>query len=397
MIFRRPALSPDDLRVLDEIAALRDELADALAAPRRWTGRLRRTALARAIRGSNSIEGYQVELDDADAALDDDAPLTADQRTFAEIQGYRQALGYVLAMATDPQFRTDTTALRSMHFMMLAHDLSKSPGQYRPGDIYVRDDRSNRTVYRGPAAADVPALMDELVADLARPDAEDPLVAAAMAHLNLVMIHPFRDGNGRMARAVQTLVLARGGVAEPEFASIEEWLGANTDDYYRVLAATGHDTWDPAGDAGLWVSFNLRAHHMQAQTVRSRWRRAQRTYELLDALLTTELAHHHLPDRTLDALYTATLGFRLRRSPYASQTGTDSRTASRDLKALVDAGLLRPVGATKGRHYVLGPQLDAVRTEVGPDDPVTDPYPHLLVDLARAYSTQLVDTSAAGQ
>ncbi len=391
MIFGRPTLGPDDLRVLDEIAAMRDELADALSAPRRWTGRLRRTALARAIRGSNSIEGYRVDLDDADAALDDDTPLTADQRTFAEIQGYRQALGYVLAMAADPQFRTDTTALRSMHFMMLAHDLAKSPGQYRPGDIFVRDDRAQRTVYRGPRAEHVPALMDELVADLARPDAEDPLVAAAMAHLNLVMIHPFRDGNGRMARAVQTLVLARGGVAEPEFASIEEWLGANTDDYYRVLAATGRDAWDPTGDAALWVSFNLRAHHMQAQTVRSRWRRAQRTYDLL----TTELAHHHLPERTLDALYTATLGFRLRRSPYASQTGTDTRTASRDFKALVDAGLLRPVGATKGRHYVLGPQLDAVRTEVGPGDPIADPYPHLLVDLARAYAVTTADQDGA--
>lgn len=60
-----------------------------------------------------------------------------------------------------------------------------------------------------------------------------------MAHLNLVMIHPFRDGNGRMARALQTLVLALDEVLEPTFSSIEEWLGSNTADYYLVLAATG--------------------------------------------------------------------------------------------------------------------------------------------------------------
>ena len=382
MIYLAPPLGLDDLRVLDEIAAMRDELADRLRVPRRWTGRLRRTALARAIRGSNSIEGYQVELDDADAALDDDEPLTADQRTFAEVLGYRQALGYVLAMAADRQFRLDATALRAMHFMMLAHDLSKRPGQYRPGDIYVYDEQTDQAVYRGPDADDVPALVDELVASLARPDSEDPLVAAAMAHLNLVMIHPFRDGNGRMARALQTLVLARSGVGEPEFASIEEWLGANTDDYYRVLAATGRGSWNPDGDTRLWVSFNLRAHHMQAQIVRIRWRRAQRTYELLE----TELTRHRLPDRTLDALYTATLGYRLRRSSYAFQTGIDGRTASRDFKALTDAGLLQAVGETRGRHYVLGPTLAAVHANVEPGGAVVDPYPHLRVELAQASS-----------
>ncbi|MCG2801771.1 MAG: Fic family protein [Cellulomonas sp.] len=380
MLFRTPPLDLDDTRVLDEIADMRAELAEHLRAPRRWTGRLRRTALARAIQGSNSIEGYRVELDDADAALDDEEPLSADQRTFAEIRGYRQALGYVLAMAHDEHFSFDASALRSMHFMMLAHDLTKSPGQYRRRDIYVHDERTEEIVYTGPEADDVPQLMAELVADLNKTDGEDPMVHAAMAHLNLVMIHPFRDGNGRMARALQTLVLARRGVAEPEFASIEEWLGANTDDYYRVLTATGRGGWHPEGDAHLWVSFNLRAHHMQAQTVRNRWRRAQRSYEALDGLL----GAHLLPDRAVDALYSGLLGFRLRRSTYVDQTGVDARTASRDFKALTEAGLLRAVGETKGRYYVAGPALEDVRREVGRSEPLKDPYPWMGLQLATA-------------
>lgn len=380
MLFRTPELDLHDLQVLEEIAAMRAELASFLRVPRRWTGRLRRSALARAIQGSNRIEGYRVDLDDADAALDDEEPLSADQRTYAEIRGYRQALGYVLAMARDEHFCLDASALRSMHFMMLSHDLSKSPGQYRQGDIHVQDERTEEIVYTGPPPEDVPGLMGELVADLNRPDGDDPLVHAAMAHLNLVMIHPFRDGNGRMARALQTLVLARRGVAEPEFASIEEWLGANTDDYYRVLAATGRGHWQPDGDAHLWVSFNLRAHHMQAQTVRSRWTRAQRMYELLDDLL----AAQRLPDRTLDALYSATLGYRLRRPTYVDQTGVDTRTASRDFRALVDAGLLHAVGETKGRHYVAGPALERLRREVGRGEPLDDPYPWMTAELARA-------------
>jgi len=58
-----------------------------------------------------------------------------------------------------------------------------------------------------------------------------------MAHLNLTMIHPFSDGNGRMARCLQSLVLARGGKLSPEFLSIEEYLGRNTPSYYQVLSA----------------------------------------------------------------------------------------------------------------------------------------------------------------
>jgi Fic family protein len=378
VLYAVPNLDLEDSATLDEITAMRADLAEHLRVPHRWTGRLRRTALARAIRGSNSIEGYRVELDDADAALDGEEPLSADQATFAEIRGYRQALGYVLAMARDEHFRLDASALRSMHFMMLSHDLTKRPGQYRERDIYVHDDRTEQVVYAGPDPALVPELVEELIADLAAPGHTEPIVLAAMAHLNLVMIHPFRDGNGRMARALQTLVLATKGIGEPEFASIEEWLGANTDDYYRVLAATGRGVWAPDGDAHLWVKFNLRAHHLQAQTVRRRWASAQRSYVLLDEVATSS----RLPERVIDPLYTALLGFRLRRPTYIQQAGIDARTASRDFKALSELGLLRPVGETKGRYYVAGPALEPIRAKIGRHEPLDDPYPWMPAMLA---------------
>lgn len=373
MLFAHPHLDLEDINALDEIAALRNELAEHLRVPRRWTGSLRRAALARSIRGSNSIEGINVDLDDAAAAVDQDEPHSADERTYAEVRGYRQALGYVLAMARDEHFVLDTTALRSMHFMMLSHDVGKSPGQYRTQEIYIHDERTDRTVYTGPDPAVVPALMEELARDLGGHPAEDPLVQGAMAHLNLAMIHPFRDGNGRMARGLQTLVLARNGIAEPEFASIEEWLGANTEDYYRVLALTGEGAWNPGNDAHLWVKFNLRAHHIQAQTVHSRWERAAQAWRLIDEFT----AARGLPDRVADSLYDAALGFRLRRSSYVRRTGVDARTASRDFRAMLDAGLLSAVGQTRGRHYVAGPALAPIRQVTRGGGPIADPYPWL--------------------
>lgn len=141
-----------------------------------------------------SIEGYHVEVDDAVAALDEDEPLSTDERTFAEIRGYRQALGYFLSMAGDDDFVLDTSAIRSMHFMMLSHDLAKSPGRYRQGPVYVYDEGEATVVYEGPDALLIPGLMEELVTDLALDNDADLLVRAAMAHLNLVMVHPFCDG-----------------------------------------------------------------------------------------------------------------------------------------------------------------------------------------------------------
>lgn len=328
--------------------------------------------LARAIRGSNSIEGYLVDEDDAAAALDDEEPLSADERTWAEIRGYRQALGYVLQMAGDPHFTIDTSAIRGMHYMMLAHDLSKSPGQYRAGPVYVHDERHDRVVYEGPAANRVPALMDEL-ADALRMDADvDPLVRGAMAHLNLVMIHPFRDGNGRMARALQTLMISRQSIIEPAFSSIEEWLGDNTDDYCQVLALTGQGSWRPRPDARLWAAFNLRAHHMQAQTVARRFREAATMWTELDALISI----HHLPDRMTETLYEAVLGYRVRRSGYMKLTGVEKHTASRDLGRLAELDLLRPHGETRGRYYQAGQRLQDLREQTRRSRrPITDPYP----------------------
>jgi Fic family protein len=379
MLYQTPQLSLEDSQVLEEIYAMRSRLSDVLRVPRRWTGGLRRHSIAQAIRGSNSIEGYVVDVDDAAAAIDDEEPLSAGQQTFAEIRGYRQALGYVLAMAGDEHFALDASTIRSMHFMLLGHDLSKSPGSYRTGPIFVHDEAKDEVVYAGPEAGEVPSLVDQFVECPGLTD-DDPLVAGAMAHLNLVMIHPFRDGNGRLARALQTLVLARRGVAEPEFASIEEWLGANTADYYRVLAHTGAGAWHPERDAALWVTFNLRAHHMQAQTLQSRYEQAMAMWEAIDQLR----SRLNFPERMDLALYEAALGYRIRRSTYIKRAEVEDRTASRDLKAFVQHGLLTAVGETRGRHYVAGPGLEPVlearrkaRTRV------TDPYPWLPERLAQ--------------
>ena len=311
-LFATPDPDLEDQQVIGEIHETRASLADYLRAPKRWNGLLRRTSTARAIQGSNTIEGYTVSDEDAVAAVDDEPPLSADEETWLEIIAYRRVLTYVLNVATEPGFVIDEAVLRSMHFMLLDHDLSKTPGRYRINEIFVRDDKRGVNVYAGPDADLLPDLMRTLSESLSKPTTDDPLVRGAMAHLNLVMIHPFRDGNGRMARALQTMVLAQDQVVEPTFSSIEEWLGNNTQDYYDVLAATGHGAWNPGNDATLWVKFNLRAHHMQAQTMRRRFDEAEIQWRKIDELV----AKHRLNERIGAALLDALIGLRVTRPSY---------------------------------------------------------------------------------
>jgi Fic family protein len=372
VIYTAPPLTSEDDVVLGEIHQMRKQLRHVLRTPRRWEGGLRRSALARAIQGSNSIEGYQVAEDDAAAALDGEEPLSADEETFLEIQGYRQALGYVLAMGDDEYASFDATEIRAMHYMMLSHDPAKSPGRYRRGPIYIRDEKRDEIVYEGPAADQVQALMNALVASLHTGASSDPVVRSAMAHLNLVMIHPFRDGNGRMARALATSVLTRSAIGEPEFSSIEEWLGANTEDYYAVLARTGQGSWQPRDDARLWLAFNLRAHHMQAQTVARRVEDADLTWMELDDLV----ARYALPDRTIDAMFDAVLGYRVRRATYVKRASITDQTATRDLAALASDGIFTPHGTGRGRFYTAGePLREIYERRRARRLPLRDPYP----------------------
>lgn len=380
-LFSTPQPDLEDQQVIAEIHHARATLADVLRAPRRWNGLLRRTSTARAIQGSNTIEGYTVSEEDAVAAVDDEHPLSADEETWAEILAYRRVLTYVLNVATEPGFVIDEAVLRSMHFMLLDHDLSKAPGRYRTREIFVRDDRRGIDVYEGPDADVVPGLMQALSQTLAGPSTDDPLVRGAMAHLNLVMIHPFRDGNGRMARALQTMVLAQDQVVEPTFSSIEEWLGNNTQEYYDVLAVTGRGSWQPGNDATLWVKFNLRAHHMQAQTMRRRFDEAETQWRKVDDLL----GEYKLNERLGAALFDALLGLRVTRPSYIKLTELDERTATRDLVKAAELGLLDARGERRGRHYVAGEPLREIRAQLrGRRAQLDDPYPTLMAEIHRA-------------
>lgn len=369
MLFQTPRLADEEVRAITRVAELKDRLAYAVQnTPRRWQGLLRRSALARAVQGSNSIEGYDVTIDDAIAVGLGEDPLDADTEAVAAVQGYQQAMTYVLQLANDPHFKYSADLVRSLHFMMLQYDLAKNPGRWRPGPIYVRDDEKKEVVYEGPSADIVPDLADELVHRLNAESEEPAIVSAAMGHLNLVLIHPFSDGNGRMARCLQTLILARAGTLAPQFSSIEEYLGKNTRAYYDVLAEVGGGNWQPARDARPWVRFCITAHFQQATTLLRRAREIERLWDFLEE----EIRAADIPARLIYALADAAAGLRVRNATYRPVAEVSDQLATRDLGLAVKAGLLVPKGERRGRYYERSPRLAEIRLKTREPRPATD-------------------------
>jgi Fic family protein len=377
MTFQTPDLRDDENDVLQLLSEQREVLHDRVAEPRRWTGTLRRMAFARAVKWSNSIEGYDASLDDVVAAMEGEPTLDATEETQHALAGYRDAMTYVLQIADDERLAIDEGLLKSLHFMMLKYDLRKSPGQWRPGDIYVQDETGEK-VYEGPSSDDVPELIVEMLQDLQR-DESPVLVKAAMTHLNLVMIHPFSDGNGRMARCLQTLVLARDRVLAPIFSNIEEFLGRNTQAYYDTLADVGAGSWHPKRDARPWIRFCLRAHYMQIRA----WQRRRSEIEQLWNGCLALVESNGLPERCAAGLMDAAYGLRIRRGSYLSSAQEvvgeeiSEQSASRDLRTMVDLGLLEAVGERRARYYLAGAEPRRVRDQIRAQRPpraADDPF-----------------------
>ncbi|OMI41154.1 Fic family protein [Streptomyces sparsogenes] len=366
-----------DRKVLDEVDTMRDQLRHAVQqVPMKWTLDLRKALTASAIAASNTIEGYRVDVRDVADLMDGEREVDASDENKAETLAYQQAMTYIQSLHDVADFRYSKELLNSLHWMLQGHHHPrKTAGQWRksairitaPGDEFATD-------YEGPDQELVPGLMGELVDWLNEGDLDEhTLIRAAMAHLNLVKIHPWSDGNGRMSRSLQTLLIARGGVLAPEFSSIEEWLGmpGNTWEYYKVLRTVGGPVWSPQRETLPWIKFNLRAYHQQAQRVQ---RRVERSNDCWTQLMEAA-PEHRITERQVTALHEVAMVGRVRRSRYEKAEGLNTQQATRDLQALTKAELLTAVGQTKGRHYITGPRFPQhVLATARRQHTIVDPY-----------------------
>ena len=203
--------------------------------------RLRRANRIRTIQGSLAIEGNTLSEAQITAILDG-------KRVIAPPREIQEVHNAIAAYERFGQWRpAEEPDLLDAHGVMMA-GLIEEAGVWRRGGVGVMAD--GRVIHMAPQAPRVPVLMADLFAWLAGTD-EHPLIAGSVFHYEFEFIHPFADGNGRIGRLWQSLILARWN---PLFADlpVESLIFEHQSDYYQALRESTHQT-----DCAPFIHFML--------------------------------------------------------------------------------------------------------------------------------------------
>jgi Fic family protein len=228
-------------KLLNHIGAIA-ELVGRLDA-RGWqvSPQLRKQNQIRTIQGTLAIEGNTLSLDQVTAILEGRRVLGT-QREIAEVTGAIQAYEALPGLKPD-----SVKDLLRVHRLLMAEVLVGA-GKFRTGAVGIH--QGDRVIHVAPPAKGVPELMGDLL-DWVKRGQEHALVKSCVFHYKLEFIHPFMDGNGRMGRLWQTLIL---GKWNPLFylLPIESLVKDQQDRYYQVLQAA-----DAAASSTVFVEMLL--------------------------------------------------------------------------------------------------------------------------------------------
>ena len=252
-----------------------------------------------------------------------------------------QAYEFIDYLSDQSDIPIDELAIRQINreFMSGAVD-TLTPGVYRKGANTVGN-------YHPPDQGDVPGLMRSFALWLRQEDDLDPVVKAAIAHIHLVAIHPFWDGNGRTARGLATLVLQRSPFDSKKLLSLESFMFEKRDEYFLAIEKTLGTQFRADYNPTPWIEFFIRALSVHARALISmltRWHR------MMDEAY-KGFEQSGLNSRQVDGFAYALQTGKISRAEYMETTGVSGGTASRDLAGLVKAGVLIPEGKTRARIY----------------------------------------------
>lgn len=337
---------------VSRLEELRRELDAVGPLPRAWVGRTRRDLEAEAVAASTIMEGVAVTVDEARRILAGDRPSGVTAEDAGLVDGYRDAMHYVLARADAPPFGWHSELLLAIHHRVLSGSYASGAGRFRESQNWLTNRSSGAQVYLPPAADAVPGLVDDLMSWLEESSEPGP-VRAALAHVSLAGIHPFREGNGRTARIVASLAMSRSGFRSPFFTSLEEWWGRHVDDYYRAFVCIGPE-WDGDADVTPFVEAHVAAQVTQVEALSLRNATERALWTVLQDILVHDLG---LNERVTHAAYDAFFARQVTNRYYRGMADVSDVTASHDLGKLVASGLISARGAGRSAHYVATPAL----------------------------------------
>lgn len=308
-----------------------------------WVRRMGQRALVLEAHHTTHIEGTHLTLEQAELLLGGASVPEADADDVRELLNYREAFGFVSAYLSDGGPVTESL-VREIHKRLVqgVRGGSAAPGEYRRVQNYVVNSATGVAIYTPPPAYEVPILMAELVTWLNEDHGVHPVLASGIAQYQLVHIHPFLDGNGRASRLLSTLCLYRAGYDFKRLFTISEYYDRDRPAFYRAIQGVRECGMDLTG----WLEYFTEGLAIQLSEVKERGEQV-----ILRDVLARD---NHLSERQGEALaYLLEHGSIAIQEYEALCPQFDRRTLQRDLRRLVEKGLLISEGATNKLVYRL--------------------------------------------
>lgn len=307
-----------------------------------WIAEMQNRALVLEAHHTTHIEGTHLTLEQSEQLLAGKKVSGADPDDTRELLNYRSAFDLVTEYLDSGEAITEGL-IRDID-KRLVKDVRGDkalPGDYRKGQNYVVNSKTGKVIYTPPPAAEVPGLMGELVAWLRTEHGINPVLESGIAQFQLVHVHPFNDGNGRTSRLLSTLCLYRKGYDFKRLFTISEFYDRDRTSFYEAI----QDVRERGMDLTGWLEYFTDGLATQMREVQERGEQVIR----LDLLA----RKHALNDRQRLAVRHAVENEGLTLKEFAGLCkGAPRRTLQRELKGLVDKGLLVSQGATNKLRYV---------------------------------------------
>jgi Fic family protein len=286
---------------------------------------------------STSIEGNPLPLTEVKRLLKNHPEQT--RQSEQEILNYNRALVQLSQQWTEPLTQTMLLHIHQwvMDGLLPAHQV----GRMRLEPVIIHDPRTRQVVYLPPDHVDVPSLVEALLAFVqANRTVMDPVVLAGLFHKQLVVIHPFIDGNGRTTRLATKFLLAGLGINTFNLFSFESYYNQNVSRYFQQVGVVGnYYEWADSLDFTPWLEYFAEG--------------------ILDELWRVEkqlASHQATPETTLQPYHRAILahidthGF-ITDKTYAAITDRAKATRTLDFNKLIEMGLIVRQGQGRNTYY----------------------------------------------
>lgn len=223
---------------------------------------LRETARLYTTHYSTMIEGNRLDADQVEVVLKHKGHFPGRERDEHEIKGYYAALTQVEKWAAQNANITEKM-IQTLHALVMAKGKGMGkdnvkPTTYREGQNVIRDSRTKAIVYMPPVAKDIKSLMTGMVGWINQNSVLPCPLVAAIAHYQFATIHPYYDGNGRLARLLTTLILYLGEYDLKGLYSLEEYYARNLSAYYEAISiGESHNYYMGRAEADItkWVEY----------------------------------------------------------------------------------------------------------------------------------------------